>query len=211
MTARRRMDLIKEETRGLILEAAEGEFARWGFQSARLSDIADIVGITRTSVLYHFKDKPSLYQAVLERTFKALSDRVIERLDATDDYVEQIEGMIDAWIECSAARPTLARLFMREVADAEDGFRTEVEELVAPLFSRVIQCVESGSRSGAFRSLDPVYLVTILAGATTWYATSGNLFRTRTSAGLSEEERFKAYRDELIGVTRYLLGTLEAP
>jgi hypothetical protein len=56
-----------------------------------------------------------------------------------------------------------------------------------------------------------VHLVTILAGATTWYATSGNLFRTRTAAGLSEEERFKAYRDELIGVTRYLLGTLEAP
>jgi TetR/AcrR family transcriptional regulator len=208
MVKRRRMELIKEETRNLILEAAENEFARWGFHSARLSDMADIVGVTRTSVLYHFKDKPSLYQAVLEKAFTDLSDRVIEGLEAESDPAKQIEGMIETWIEYSAARPTLARLFMREVADAENGFRAEVEELVSPLFSRVIECIESGGNSGAFRKIDPTHFVTILAGATTWYATSAQLFGNRPKRGATEDERYESYRDELIRVTRFMLGPL---
>ena len=51
-------------------------------------------------------------------------------------------------------------------------------------------------------------LVTILAGATTWYATSSNLLATKDSVAQSKDERFAAYRDELMRVTRCLLGTL---
>jgi TetR/AcrR family transcriptional regulator len=208
MPAQRRMALVKEQTRELILDASEGEFARWGFHSARLSDIADIVGVTRTSVLYHFKDKQSLYDAMLARAFKDLTDQVLARLEDEVGYVRQIEGMVETWIECSASRPTLARLFLREVANAEDGFRPEVEALVTPLFSRVIECLEAGRRSGAFRKLEPMHLVTILAGATTWYATSASMLRSKSAGALTEEERFLAYREELMRVTRFLLGTL---
>jgi AcrR family transcriptional regulator len=62
----RRSALRAEETRELIIQAAEREFAQKGFVPARLEDIAEAVGITRAAVIYHFNDKENLYNAVLE-------------------------------------------------------------------------------------------------------------------------------------------------
>ena len=46
----RRSALVAEETRDLILQAAEIEFANRGFARARLEDIAEPVGITREAL-----------------------------------------------------------------------------------------------------------------------------------------------------------------
>jgi TetR/AcrR family transcriptional regulator len=202
------MELIAEETNSLILEAAEEEFARRGFAATRLEDIAERVGITRAAVIYHYGDKQRLYDAVLAATFKALTDRIEDRVGAAGSDSERIEAMIDAWIESSNERPTLARLFMREAADAFDGFRPEVDALVTPLFARIIGIIEAGQRNGAVRQVDPAHLVTILAGATTWYATSARLFQAGSQDTVTPEEHYLAYRSELIRITRLLLGTL---
>ena len=47
----RRSTLVAEQTRELILQAAETEFANRGFARARLEDIAEPVGITRAAII----------------------------------------------------------------------------------------------------------------------------------------------------------------
>jgi len=203
----RRSALVAEETKELILEAAETEFAYRGFASARLEDIAERVGITRAAIIYHFGDKNTLYGAVLEAVFTSLTDRIRRELDSDAPLAERVEHVIDAWIDVSGRRPTLARLFLREVADAGEEFRAQVLELVNPMFALVIQAIEEGQREGVFRKCDPQHLVTILAGATTWYATNAPLLGGKKQTKERDATRFAAYRAELMGVTRYLLGT----
>jgi len=202
----RRTAVVTEQTRGLILEAAEAEFAERGFAPARLEDIAERVGISRAAVIYHFRDKQALYDAVLAAAFGDLSERVQAAAEANTDHVERIEAVIDAWIECSWERPTLARLFMREAADATDGFRPAVDRLVTPLFERILSYIDDGSRAGAFDMPGPQHLITILAGATTWHATSAHLMRSGDEAP-TRSDSYVAYRAELLRVTRLLLGT----
>ena len=60
---------------------------------------------------------------------------------------------------------------------------------------------------GAFRKVDPVLVVSILAGATMWFVTDAPLLGGEEARRLSKEEAFSAFRQELIGVTRHLLGT----
>ncbi len=67
-----------EKTRGTILDAAEAVFAEKGFAAARLEDVAAIVGIRRASIVYYFRDKRDLYEAVLERLFSNLHARFRE-------------------------------------------------------------------------------------------------------------------------------------
>ena len=200
------------ETRALILDAAEHEFAERGFASGRLEDIAGRVGITRAAVIYHFKDKQALYDAVLASCFGSLTERVRMAGESSAGHVERIEAVVDAWIDCSWERPTLARLFMREAADASTGFRPQVARLVEPLFARILGYIDEGSKSGAFHQLDPNHLITIVAGATTWHATSSHLLRDDEDEGEGEDTlesiRFSAYRAEILKVTRFLLGTL---
>ena len=58
-----------ERTRTAILVAAEGLFAQKGFDATRLEDVAAAVGIRRASIVYYFRDKRELYDAVLEDVF----------------------------------------------------------------------------------------------------------------------------------------------
>jgi TetR/AcrR family transcriptional regulator len=199
--------MVAEETRELILQAAETEFANRGFARARLEDIAEPVGITRAAIIYHFGDKQALYAAVLEATFKALAERIRAALEADAPHAERVERLIGAWVDYAAERPTLARLFMREVADSPRELTPELRQLVDPMFSVVTEGIEKGQQEGAFRSVDPALVVSVLAGATVWFVTNAPLLGGEETRRHPREEVFSTFRKELIGVTRHLLGT----
>ena len=57
MDARSQRRRQADRTRSQILVAAARHFAERGFAAARLEDVAGEVGIGRSAVLYHFKDK----------------------------------------------------------------------------------------------------------------------------------------------------------
>ena len=60
-----------QHTRAQLLDAAEAIFAERGFDATRLEDVAKAVGIRRASIVYHFRDKQTVYHAVLERVLEA--------------------------------------------------------------------------------------------------------------------------------------------
>jgi TetR/AcrR family transcriptional regulator len=202
--APRRTAQVTEETRGLILAAAEAEFAACGFATARLADIAERVGITRAAVIYHFRDKKALYDAVLEAAFRPLSEQIEASVTVPGSNAERIERVIRAWFDYATARPTLGRLFIREVASAEDALRPEVERLATPMYAAFVNAIEQGQRDGEFRPISAVHVANILSGAAIWLTSGAHL--TGGEEPESPAERLAQYRDELAGVARHLLG-----
>lgn len=65
----RRCKAEVERTRQRLLEAAERVFSDRGYAVARLEDIADVAGLTRGSIYWHFQGKPDLLDAVIDRTW----------------------------------------------------------------------------------------------------------------------------------------------
>ena len=53
-----------------ILEAAEFEFARNGYEGTTIQSIADRADMTKRQVLYFFTNKKTLYSEILKRIFK---------------------------------------------------------------------------------------------------------------------------------------------
>ncbi len=68
--------------------------------------------------------------------------------------------------------------------------------------------IDASRHTEASDALDATHLVTILAGATTWYATSSHLLGRTSAEAAIQEEDYTSYRDQLMRVTRFLLGTL---
>ncbi len=207
----RRSAHIADETRGLILRAAETEFAARGFAQARLEDMAERVGITRAAIIYHYGDKQALYDTVLSELIGDFARHIEAQRAAHEDPRDRVMAIVDSFIAYSWRRPTLARLFMREVADAGTGFRPFVAELLEPLFSGILSDVDRGRRENALGPVAPQHLLTILAGATTWHATSAPLLEALTGPQCSSEEAYAAYREQLLAVAAFLLEPRVTP
>src|ERR1700739_3685970 len=70
-----------EESRAAILQAAAQEFAEHGIAGARTDAIAREAHVNKALLYYYFKDKETLYGAVLADAFSGLKDAVFRVLD----------------------------------------------------------------------------------------------------------------------------------
>src|SRR3954447_13885387 len=58
-----------DRTRAEILAVATAEFARLGYNGARVDDIADLTRTTKRMIYYYFGSKKELYLAALESAY----------------------------------------------------------------------------------------------------------------------------------------------
>src|SRR5271156_4457685 len=63
-----------EESRAAILQAAAQEFADHGIAGARTDAIAREARVNKALLYYYFKDKETLYAAVLDHAFAGLKE-----------------------------------------------------------------------------------------------------------------------------------------
>lgn len=63
-----------EETRSRLLDAAEHVFYEKGVTRASLAEIAQLAGVTRGAVYWHFKDKVDLFGAMMDRVTLPLEE-----------------------------------------------------------------------------------------------------------------------------------------
>jgi len=63
----RRTKQEAQETRALLLDAAELVFHRRGVSRTTLNEIAEAAGVTRGAIYHHFENKAALFHAMVER------------------------------------------------------------------------------------------------------------------------------------------------
>ena len=160
-----------DRTRASLLEAAEDLFAERGFDGTRLEDIAARVGIRRASIVYYFKDKRELYDTVLASVFGDLRDTLESVLARSDPLPERIEAAVSAWVDFVGDRPTLARLILREVADATPERRSAVLEHTRPFFELVRKQIldREDFSEVQLAEADAVQIASAVAGATVFF------------------------------------------
>ena len=197
------------KTRARILEHAEQVFAEHGYDGTRLADIADRVGVKRASMVYYFKDKEELYGAVLSELFGELLTRASELFQQPRDLRERIADMVDLWVDYAWDRPSIARILMREVADAQPKPRPQLLTQTAPFFGLVEAALKEGAKdtdNPQPTAIDPLHFVSAVAGATIFFVSA----LPALSPGL-EKEQLAEYRSEHRGKIRALVEAMLNP
>lgn len=116
-----------------LLDAAEQGFARMGFGATRLEDIAAAAGIRRSSLLYHYASKSSLYAAVVRRTFARLGAALMQAMARKVDFTERLDGVVTTYARFLEDHPAHATILVRELIDAEGPGREILLDEVVPL------------------------------------------------------------------------------
>ena len=95
-----------------MLNGAAGAFWKRGAAQASLSEVAQVAGVTRDAVFWHFSDKDTLFLALTERAESIRRDRQRHLLNQAQR--DPLGALRDAAIEAlhaAAARGAEARLY----------------------------------------------------------------------------------------------------
>jgi TetR/AcrR family transcriptional regulator len=149
-----------------VLRAAEEAFAKVGYAGARMDDIAERVGIRRASLVYYFRDKRTLYQALLDDLFAGLLERYQVALATPGSLQERMLRTIEVWAEHVEDRPSLLRIALWEMARVTSLEPGELAPRVQPIVQYLADTVRAGQRAGVFRDVDPVGFVMSVTGTT---------------------------------------------
>jgi TetR/AcrR family transcriptional regulator len=193
-----------ERTRTAILETAEALFAERGFEATRLEDVAERVGIRRASIVYYFRDKRELYEAVLHDLFSELLARVEAALDAPGPLLGRVDGAIAAWVETIGRRPSLPRLLLREVLDAR-GRAPVLRAHTEPFFALVRRVLARSEDDPLVADVDAAHVTSAIAGASLFQLTALPALVPELGGEPLAPERLEQHRQQLLRLAHRLL------
>src|SRR5260370_21690738 len=126
-----------EESRAAILQAAAKEFAEHGIAGARTDAIARQAGVNKALLYYYFKDKETLYGAVLDHAFSGMKTTVFHVLDSEMPPREKILAYVGAYFDFIASNQIYPKLMQREMMRAREGHSVHIDRLVKSYFQPI--------------------------------------------------------------------------
>jgi TetR/AcrR family transcriptional regulator len=169
-----------KETRQAILRAAEQVFAERGYAGARMDDVAAEVGIKRASMVYYFRDKRSLYLALLEDLYGELLQSYRPVLESPGSTRERIMGCVDVWARHVAERPGSLRILLWESARVRRASAEPLAAELGPIQRAIGELLDEGRRDGVFRTLNALRFIMIVTGATAFLTLGMNVLTPET-------------------------------
>ncbi|MCB1842314.1 MAG: TetR/AcrR family transcriptional regulator [Halioglobus sp.] len=157
--------------RTAILSQAARLFNYKGSRATTLHDIAESLGLTKTSLYYYVKTKEEL----IYQCYMAALDHHQLRLDAIElehaDPKERIRAFIfhhfDDWLAAQEGRaPHWAVLL--EIAGLQAPHREAVEQRYIEIFKRLREYIRQGIEDACFRSCEPTSVVLGILGSLDW-------------------------------------------
>jgi TetR/AcrR family transcriptional regulator len=165
-----------EESRAAILQAAAREFAEHGIAGARTDSIARAAGVNKALLYYYFKDKETLYGAVLDHAFSGMKASVFRVLDSDLLPRDKILAYVGAYFDFVASNQIYPKLMQREMMRAREGDSVHIERLVKtyfqPIYRRVGELLQKGIAEGEFRQVDPAHFVPSMVAMIVFYFSS---------------------------------------
>jgi AcrR family transcriptional regulator len=143
------------DKRRVILDAAVRVFARQGFHTCRVSDIADEAGVAYGLVYHYFQSKDEVLDTLfLERWEVMLA--TIREIDAGPlDVREKLAAIASFIIDSYRHDPELMKVIIVEVTRAANSFgRTHLGE-IREAYALMAGIVRKGQADGSFRAEPP--------------------------------------------------------
>ncbi len=183
MTARRSKSVPRpgtrgepEKTRSVILVAALHEFASEGVAGARIDEIARLAKVNKALLYYYFRDKESLYGAVIDDVFQRMRERLLGVLDSDLRPREMILEYARAHFDYIASSPEYPRLVQQEMMRAgrqkSPHLKRIAQTYFQPIYTRLLELLQAGIDAGEFRRVEPRRFAMMMAAAVVHYFNS---------------------------------------
>jgi TetR/AcrR family transcriptional regulator len=195
-----------------ILKQATEEFARIGFEGARVDRIAERCRLSKNMLYYYFKSKEGLFVAALERMYQELRDRQKDLSVRASDPVVAMEQLVHHTFFAFKDNPSAIRLMNEENKHRGKYIRKSgrMRDLYNPLVETIRFILDRGAKDGIFRpQLDPTIVYLTLSSLCYHYLSNQYTLEIALDRDLGSDETQKLWLDHVSNLV--LLYCLSEP
>jgi TetR/AcrR family transcriptional regulator, fatty acid metabolism regulator protein len=140
------------DKRRQILDAAIRVFARQGFHSARVSDIAEEAGVAYGLVYHYFDSKDQMLNELFTERWSLLLDAIRQADSQLDNPRAKLGAAAGFIIDSYRHDPELMKVIIVEVTRAANSFgRTHLPE-IRQAYDAIAKIVADAQQAGEFRT-----------------------------------------------------------
>ncbi|MEM8661896.1 MAG: TetR/AcrR family transcriptional regulator [Pseudomonadota bacterium] len=154
-----------------ILSQAARLFNSKGSRATTLKDIAQNLGLTKTSLYYYVKTKEELiyqcYMAALAFHHSNLDTIEQQYTNPRERLAAYFHTFFENWLAAYEGRGSHIAALL-EIASLKGAHREDVEEQYIALFKRLRQHLREGIESGSFRPVETIATTRAMLGSVDW-------------------------------------------
>lgn len=167
-----------ENPRGRILDEAATLFARYGYDGASLGMLAEAVGVTKAAIYHYFPNKRDIYEAVIVRMLRELSEHVAAAIAGQEDARLALRTFMLAHAEYFEANlDGFATMLVGFGGMKNRNLLAEAQTLRADYEASLRAIIARGIDQGHFRPADPATagraILSMLNWMVRWYRPGG--------------------------------------
>ena len=160
---------IQEEKEEHILGAALDVFSAHGFRGATIDQIADVAGMSKPNLLYYFRTKEAMHQALIDRVLDTWLDP-LRQFDADGNPETEIRSYIRRKLEMARDFPRESRLFANEILRGAPLIEGELSGPLKALVDEKADVIRAWIKAGKMAKCDPYHLIFSIWATTQHYA-----------------------------------------
>lgn len=176
---------IQIRNRAAILDAGLDVFSEDGFKGATLDRIAKSAGLSKPNLLYYFKSKEAIYEALLERLLDTWLDP-LRAMDADGDPVEELKSYARRKLIMSRDYPRESRLFATEILRGAPRIGEVLSSDLKALVDEKAKVIQGWIDAKRMVAVDPHHLIFSVWAMTQHYAD----FDVQVRAVLGDKDPF---------------------
>jgi len=161
---------MSKDTPAKLIDAAVILFAKKGFSTVTIREVAEASSANSALISYHFGGKEGLYRAVLEQQFAEVGRALLSVSTQNERPLDRIATFAWAIINLHQTNPYLLRLVNAELSTPTPSFKEVVKLYIGRNFEFICQAIREGIEVGEIKKeIQPEYAALALAGIINFY------------------------------------------
>lgn len=162
-------------TKDRLLRAAHELFAEQGYDRSSVRAITRRAAANLGAITYHFGSKQRLYDAVVERAFREMGDRLAAAAAGPGSALARLRGIVAAFFGFLAERPDMPRLMLHQIARGAAPPDPALDAARRNL-GIIADVVRAGVAQGEVRAgTDPTLVAFSIISQAVWFAMAGRM------------------------------------
>ncbi len=194
-------------TKDKILKAADDLFGKSGFDAASTREIAQIAGVNKALIHYHFENKEGLLNCLFDQYFDKLAQTLRKGFLEQGSLQKRMSSLVDAYMDFLCENRNFNRIVQREAAGGNHMDR--VFSHTSPVFKLAMDMITSVYPATSSGEMSATQLLVSFYGMCITYFTYNKMIKQLTGTDPFSKENIKTRKAHLQKMVYIMVNAIE--